>query len=340
MARGSYKMRTVSRMTGFPPVLLRAWESRHGILRPGRGEGGHRLYTDEDLLVLRRVRELRTEGRSIGEIALLGRSRLLAEARSGGGPSPPATAIPPGAASMPGRDGDRWRREIVRAAGALDGSAIEAVLDEAFSILPSRQVVPGLIEPAAREIGDLWARGKLGVAAEHLATGIFQRRLMGLVARRRERGQGGSVLCACFPGEDHGLPALLVAFHLADLGVPARFLGAGLPFADLEEAIDLVSPRAVCLSVTREPVFELNRSAFLDLVRRKGDRVRFIAGGQGVTGEVGDLTAAGVVVWPPGRPVWEMSPEILAPRHGRRGRPGIDLREHDGRRSADGGKQG
>jgi DNA-binding transcriptional MerR regulator len=69
-------------LTGFSPGVLRAWETRHKLLAPARGPGGQRLYSDEDLAVLRRVRALISEGRSIGEIAAGGRRQLLATARA------------------------------------------------------------------------------------------------------------------------------------------------------------------------------------------------------------------------------------------------------------------
>ena len=53
---GLYKMSTISQRTGFSPALLRAWERRHGLLDPQRTEGGHRLYTDDDLAVLAQVK--------------------------------------------------------------------------------------------------------------------------------------------------------------------------------------------------------------------------------------------------------------------------------------------
>jgi len=92
MGRGQYKMSTVSRLTGFKPELLRAWETRHHLLAPERGPGGQRLYTDADLAILQHVRTLLAEGRSIGEIAALGRRHLLESARQT--PAPSTTELP------------------------------------------------------------------------------------------------------------------------------------------------------------------------------------------------------------------------------------------------------
>jgi DNA-binding transcriptional MerR regulator len=78
-SRGLYKMRTVSGLTGFSPTRLRVWEQRYQILTPTRLPRGHRLYTEEDLQTLRVVHTLLQNGRSIGEIARLGRKALLSQ---------------------------------------------------------------------------------------------------------------------------------------------------------------------------------------------------------------------------------------------------------------------
>ena len=73
---GAYKMNTFAKLTGLSPAVLRAWERRHALLEPVRLGGGHRAYTEEDLRVIERVRELMGSGRSIGEVALIGRTKL------------------------------------------------------------------------------------------------------------------------------------------------------------------------------------------------------------------------------------------------------------------------
>ncbi|MSP61789.1 MAG: MerR family transcriptional regulator [Myxococcales bacterium] len=98
VSRNVYKMGTVGRLTGLSPALLRAWERRYSFLTPQRGPGRQRLYTDEDLAVLRRVRQLTDEGRSIGEVAALGRRALLAAARP---PAPAPELVQAGASLLP-----------------------------------------------------------------------------------------------------------------------------------------------------------------------------------------------------------------------------------------------
>lgn len=100
MGRGIHKMATVSRLTGFKPELLRAWETRHQLLAPSRGPGGQRLYSDKDVAILHGVRALMAEGKSIGEIVAIGRRQLIELSRdrapaapNEGGPLPLENAI-------------------------------------------------------------------------------------------------------------------------------------------------------------------------------------------------------------------------------------------------------
>lgn len=53
-----YPISEAARLTGVSPGLLRLWE-REGLITPQRTAGGHRFYTGEDLLRLRRITHLR-----------------------------------------------------------------------------------------------------------------------------------------------------------------------------------------------------------------------------------------------------------------------------------------
>jgi PAS domain S-box-containing protein len=76
-------------MTGFGIATLRNWERRYRLLVPRRLASGHRLYTKDDLATLLRVQRLLEAGQSIGEIAALGRTALLAAAGESARPDEP-----------------------------------------------------------------------------------------------------------------------------------------------------------------------------------------------------------------------------------------------------------
>lgn len=58
----------VSLHTGVNPITLRAWESRYGIIKPLRTGGGHRLYSEEDIKLIKTILFLRSNGHALKEI--------------------------------------------------------------------------------------------------------------------------------------------------------------------------------------------------------------------------------------------------------------------------------
>ena len=57
-----YNIGVVSRMTGISMATLRAWERRYDFPSARRTMGGHRLYSEKDIMQLRWVRDRIEEG--------------------------------------------------------------------------------------------------------------------------------------------------------------------------------------------------------------------------------------------------------------------------------------
>lgn len=287
-----YKMSTFTELTGFSPELLRAWERRHGLLEPRRSIGGHRVYTESDRLVIQRVRALMDQGRSIGEIAQLGRARLLEEAHSAGKLTGPAPAP------------DALRERIAQAAARLDERELQRALDEAFAYASPLSAVEQIVVPVARQVGDLWHQGAVSVASEHMLTGALVYRVQKLIELSVAPGRSEApVLCACFPGETHELGLLVLTLHLAAGGRRVSYLGASLPVEDLDHAISTLRPRAVCLSVSIPSNYEAHKRTVAGLARKHREDVAFYVGGPGCPEKDPMFARAGVELWPVSRPL-------------------------------------
>ncbi len=308
---GRYKIKSISELTGFSPTLLRAWERRHQLLDPVRQPSGHRLYTDDDLAVLRQVKILIEQGHSIGEIAARGRELLLEAGRG----RPLAFEVRGEIPGLPGHsDGeliDELRKEIVAGALELNTGRVILAIERAEAQLATQDLLYGLLQVTAREVGLLWANGKATVASEHLLSGIWSIRLRAWTERDAAEIKPGKgpVFCAAFPDELHELGLLHLVYELRRLGREVTFLGACLPFEDLERAVAKIHPRSVCLSVTRQPVYEVHRSRFSELVARHR-QVQFVLGGSGVSNLESELTVMGVIPWPPYRSLQDLE-EVL-----------------------------
>ncbi len=53
-----YPIRTVAHLAGVDARRIRAWETQYGLLRPARTKGGHRLFSQRDVDLLRRIKRL------------------------------------------------------------------------------------------------------------------------------------------------------------------------------------------------------------------------------------------------------------------------------------------
>src|SRR5690606_22914028 len=68
-----YPIRVVSAETGVNAITLRAWERRYGLITPKRTAKGHRLYTEQDILLIRKVVALLNRGIPISQAQIIDR---------------------------------------------------------------------------------------------------------------------------------------------------------------------------------------------------------------------------------------------------------------------------
>lgn len=80
----SYAIKAITERTGIKPETLRSWESRYTFLNPARSPNGYRQYSDTDLQLLLRIKELLDEGHIISEAVERTRNEGLVHER----PSP------------------------------------------------------------------------------------------------------------------------------------------------------------------------------------------------------------------------------------------------------------
>ncbi len=301
---GKYKIKSIAELTGFSPNLLRAWERRYDLLEPARKESGHRLYTEADLMVLKSVRVLIDEGRSIGEIALMGRDALLKSDPPRRAPRTTAS-VEKDLTSSGTPQAERLVHQIIEAALKLDVYALQGLLDEGFACLSREDVFSQVMIPSIRRLGNLWHTGQATVAHEHLVSDLFLRRLYQWLELTSRTNSGGSkAVSACLPDEQHELGALLVTYYLSKFGANVTYLGS-MPLADLEAACRDIRPRFVFFSVTQPVLLEIHAERLNAMISRL-DSVHFVIGGEGLQEPSRLGTSQRLTYWAQDRPLDEL----------------------------------
>ncbi|WP_281333072.1 MerR family transcriptional regulator [Polyangium sp. 6x1] len=270
-----YRIRTVSELTGVSSATLRAWERRYGVPAPSRTPSAYRLYSEEDVALIVKMRDLVKAGMAPAESARL----LLSEPATGALP----TAPPPGAAPPETDPFVAARDRIVEATRRFDPDALEEEVAKTLTLGPAVTIFERTIGPALREIGDLWHAGAITVAQEHLASNVLGGTLIHLLRLAQPADATRRIALACFADEDHVLGLYGVGLRFASWGFRTLMLGARTPPPAITRVVDSLAPDLIGLSVTIPPPASRAR----ELVDAYADACRgaaWVIGGDGSEG--------------------------------------------------------
>lgn len=225
--RAVLRIGEVSRRTGVAVPTLRAWERRYGLLTPERTDGGHRLYSEDDIGRVRGMQRLLDEGWSASAAA----REVLREPAT-------VTRLRP-VASSGLASGDLVTR-LERAIEGFDGATADQVIDDVFARFDVPRALDEVVLPVLRRVGEGWQDDPRIIAREHFATNTLRPRLQRLIRTPARAGSSRTCLAAAPEAEDHDLGLLAATVVAADAGWRIHYLGARMPAAALERsAIDL-----------------------------------------------------------------------------------------------------
>lgn len=257
-------IRTISSLTGVNAVTLRAWERRYGLIRPLRTPKGHRLYTHQHLMLIRRVLTLVERGVPISRV------RELLE-------SEPA----PERAARSGRPWGDYRERMTAAIGRFDDAELDRIYDEALSLHPVEHITQRLLLPLLEQLGDRWQNLSGAVAEEHFFAFYLRSKLGARLQHFVRYGGGPKLVAACAPGEQHEIGLMLFALHANAAGFRTVLLGADTPLAELAIAQRRSGAEAVAISSSVSPAPGLLERDLPQLVRQAGVPV-FVGGNTAV----------------------------------------------------------
>lgn len=250
--------------------MIRVWERRYGIVQPSRSVNRYRVYSDEDVALLRFLKSEQDKGRSIGELASEGRELLLMRMRTTPAPSAPAQPF------------DRLLDELIATLEPLDRAEFERRLNGAVAVIPFEEALQCLLLPLQHRIGELWHQGRLNVGVEHYVTKLIQQKLFSVMNQLPLNENGPRVVVGCPAGEFHELGAQAVAYHCAMRGCQIYYLGPNIPIADLQAFCQRVGPDLILLSIVEYQTDE-EAERFLQSLEMIATTWPVVIGGQGAS---------------------------------------------------------
>ena len=233
----THRIQRVAKITSLSKDVIRVWERRFGLLKPTRGANRYRNYSDEDIALLRFLKEQLDAGGSIGELAKLGREELLGRARA----SAPRVSFVENTFS-------RLLLELLSPLNPFDRVIFEKRLNGAVAVVPFEEALHGILLPLQEQVGQLWHENQIDVAIEHYVTKQIQQKIFSAMNQLPVAEFGAKVVVACPPGEEHDIAALTVAYRCRVRGCRVHYLGANVPIASLANLCSKVEPDLTIMS--------------------------------------------------------------------------------------------
>jgi methanogenic corrinoid protein MtbC1 len=237
----TYNLKVVLKETGIAADTLRAWERRYSLPMPERTPGGHRLYSQHDIEIIKWLMAKQSEGLSISravdlwnELTASGQDPL---------PAPISQTI-----FIPSANLDAVRQAWLDACLDFNESAAEQVLNQAFALYPLETVCVEVIQRGLNMMGEMWYHAKATVQQEHFTSALAQRRLDALIAAAAPPTRPQTILIGCTINEQHTFSPLLFALLLRRRGLKVIYLGANVPIQRFNETLQTVKPHLVILS--------------------------------------------------------------------------------------------
>lgn len=227
-AEGLMRIGELARRTGMAEATLRAWERRYGLPRPARTIGGHRLYSDRDVLDIQRAQRLIDDGWAV-------HAAVRKVARESGVADPvPSTDL-----------ADEFRIALE----GLDPGRANDAFDRLLGTVSIPELVDGVLAPVVRQAtSDELPDDDRAWAA--FTTTFLTARLWSLLTEL-DGGRRGLVVAASAPGEPWVVANLLGSVILANAGWSLRHFGANVPVDVLHRAVSSTGAGLVFVTAHR-----------------------------------------------------------------------------------------
>lgn len=252
-----YNIGVVSRMTGVSMATLRAWERRYDFPDSDRTAGGHRLYSEMDVLRLQWVKERIDEGMQTAQAI----NALRHQEQAGHLIQLPKSSYQVSLENLPHTGDlhlDRFKERLMDVLLQKDLAGADLIMGEALALSSVEDLILDIISPTIATIGQLWEEGQVSIATEHLATNYLRQRLLMWMMSGPPPRTVNPIVLACAPNEWHEGSLLVLGALLRRRRWPIAYLGQSVPLLDLAGFVRELHPSMLILiAMTESTAMEL-----------------------------------------------------------------------------------
>ncbi|MEN2768630.1 MerR family transcriptional regulator [Ornithinibacillus xuwenensis] len=263
-----YSIKKVSEMLGIPTVTIRAWEKRYQIINPVRSNGGHRLYSEEDINTLNWIKnQMDEKDLKISEAVSLLKQKTV-------------DRVADVELYTIKKERDNLIEMLYQDLIGLNTIKAHKTIDLAFSLYNYVDVFHNILAPVLYRIGTEWEDGKIAVAQEHFSSQIIMQRCSQFLWSLPIQPNLPKGLSLCPEGEHHQMGLMLFSLFLRNKGLDITYLGPDTPLNELPAIIRMKDISLVVISITNPDNIE-ELEAWVKTCRRDFPDVKIVLGGTG-----------------------------------------------------------
>ncbi len=232
----AFTIKDLENLSGIKAHTIRIWEQRYNFLKPQRTATNIRYYSNEELKTILNVALLNKYGFKISHISRMQSHEIIQRILS----LDDVAAVK-----------ERIINDLVKDMVDLDMEKFEQTLASYISSKGIERTVLQIIFPFLEKIGILWQTGHINPAQEHLVTNIIRQKLIVAIESASPVTRIEKTILLFLPeGEYHELGLLFVYYILKNRGFQTIYLGANVPFRDVEFVVNLKKPDYLFVHLT------------------------------------------------------------------------------------------
>jgi MerR family transcriptional regulator, light-induced transcriptional regulator len=236
-----YNIGAVSRITDIAETTLRVWERRYDFPNSSRTDGGHRLYSQNEVARLQWVKLRIDEGVKVSQ-AIKALYHMEQEGRFAGMQATVYSSPSP----SPNSGGfATFYDQLLAALLKHDSALADRIIAEALSVYSLEHLIFHIISPIMSEMGSRWEQGEIDIASEHLITNFLRQRLLQWMRTGPPSYDVNPVVLAGAPTELHEGGLLMMGVLLRRLRWPVSYLGQSISLVGFDTFIDQLEPSVV-----------------------------------------------------------------------------------------------
>ncbi len=224
----AFTIKDLELLSGIKAHTIRIWEQRYTFLKPQRTDTNIRYYTSDELKTLLNIALLNKYGFKISHIDRMSQPEMREK----------ITSLTQSQAQQ-----ERAINDLIHHMVDIKIEEFELLLDSHIANRGIEKTITYIIFPFLERIGILWLTNHINPAQEHLVTNIIRQKLIvGIDGVSNHIASSKSMLLFLPEGEYHELGLLFMCYLLKSRGIKVIYLGANVPFKDVEFVADLKKP--------------------------------------------------------------------------------------------------